>query len=272
MSANKQIKVNVLSVDESAGTKNVQQSSVKINEPPDLKQSNITLTSSMQTVDGESADAPWYILYWIDQYHYLPETTREQIRENVEKSPYFDNFSESIASLLDAEYTKDNSTIPVSDMGTDITGYTYTRVLDYVLTRHVAHLTDEMSVKTNNMFKRNMTFIKDDTGIASKLSTDTHGNNLITDSQHYNRLIQVLDELKQLISEKLGVMNNVLLFIQNNTSAVHFDKWKHRLLTEYSLQMVDIFGNPIDHAGHLRSQSMKRLQPSDLSAKPIALA
>lgn len=249
MSSNKKAKVNTLSVDESTNDVMVDQLSVDVNESVDVSQLNTPDSTGVSKLDSGQPDDPWYILYWLDQYKYLPASVRDRIHENVKTSPYFQNFSESIAALLNAEYTKDNSTVPVSDIGSNITGYTYSRVLDYVLTSHNKSLIDEMSEKTNNVFKKNMTFIKDDTGVASKLSTDTHGNNLITDSQHYTRLAAAIPQLTSLIQSKLGPMYKVLQFIQSNISMVEYNKWKQRVLVEDSLQTVDHMHDSVDHVG-----------------------
>lgn len=266
MSANKQIQVNKLVVDDATGEIKTDQVIEQINQPSDVLSYSVPVSAGLSTVDtGVNAD-PWYILYWIDQYNYLPEKTKQQVQQSLVKSPYLDNFSESIAALLNVEYIKDNSTVPVSDIGDGITGYTYSRVLDYVITRQNASLTDEMSIKVNNMFKRNMTFIKDDSGIASKLSTDTHARNLVTDSQHYVRLKTIIDDLEQMIQEKLGVMYKVLKFIQNNTSVVEFFQWKQRVLTENSMKIVDINHRLVETTGvDVTNQPVSDLQSTPLS-------
>jgi len=266
MSANKQTQANALVVDDSTGEIKNEQLVVHINEPSDVYTYSLPVSAGLSTIDNSLSDNPWYILYWLDQYDYLPEKTKQMVQQSVEKSPYLDNFSESVAALLDVEYVKDNSTVPVSDIGSNITGYTYSRVLDYVITRQNAEMTNEMSIKVNNMFKRNMTFIKDDSGIASKLSSDTHGRNLVTDSQHYVRLKSILSDLEQMINEKMGVMYKVLKFIQNNTSAMQFFQWKQRLLVENSLVMVDVNGSPVESTDYTTTtQSISALQSTDLS-------
>ena len=264
MSANKQTQANALMVDDSTGEIKNEQLVVHVNEPSDVYTYNIPVSAGLSTIDSGMSDDPWYILYWLDHYDYLPESTKQIVQQSVEKNPYLDNFSESVAALLDVEFIKDNSTVPVSDIGSNITGYTYSRVLDYVVTRQNAEMTNEMSIKVNNMFKRNMTFIKDDSGIASKLSLDTHGRNLVTDSQHYVRLKSILNDLEQMINEKMGVMYNVLKFIQNNTSSIKFFQWKQRLLVENSLLIVDINGSPVETFSDTVTQSISALQSTDI--------
>lgn len=262
MSANKQIRVNKLVVDESTGQVKTEQTTAQINQPVNISQYNVPDSAGLSTINTNISDGAWYILYWLDQYEYLPDQVKTSVQQTLTDSPYLDNFSESIAALIDAEHVKDNSTVPVSDIGADITGYTYARVLDYVLTRQTASLTHEMSVKTNNMFKKNMTFIKDSTGVPSKLSTDTHARNLITDSQHHERLVAVLDDLEQMIQEKMNHMYDVLKFIQHNTSAVEFSDWKQRIMIENNVQLVDNNQNIITHKDNAASNNT--LQSSDL--------
>ena len=216
--------------------------------PPDISQYNIPDISSLATLDdGTSDDGPWYILYWMDQYHTLHPAIKEQMKNSGEPLPeYYRDFSESIGAMLNIEFAKDITTVPVSDIVSTISANTYTRVLDYIITQHSADLHEEMSIKTNNVFRKNMTFIKDDSGIASKISTDPHGRNLVTDSQHYLRLSSGLVELEELLKTKLGKMYRVLKFIQSNVSEMAFFKWKAKILVEKTFYDIDLNQNKID--------------------------
>ena len=88
-----------------------------------------------------------------------------------------------------------------------------------------------------------MLFIKDDNRSPDKLSTDSHGRNLVTDSQHYTRMSEILTDLDKLIQQKLGDMYRVLKFIQSNVSHVNFLKWRSHFAIEHSYRDVDIHGN-----------------------------
>lgn len=200
-------------------------------------------------------DRPWFILYWIDQYNTLPEEVKSRVRRSIKTPEYFKDFSDSIASLLNIEFIKDNSVVPVSDIATDISAYTYSRVLDYVLTQESVDLHREMSIKTNNIFKINMTYIKDDDNVPSKLSTDSHGRNLITDSQHYVRMSSAISELQTLIESKLGKLYPVLQFIQSNISIMNFNKWRSRIIHESTCYDVDLFGDRVFDSGSKQRES-----------------
>lgn len=231
----------VTTVEPISGKTETTESWLNTDLPVDVGTHNIPSTSKMSDFDQQ----PWYILYWIDQYNSLPEAIKNNVRESIEKPEYFKDFSESIASLLNVEFIKDNSVVPVSDIGTNISAYTYSRVLDFVLTQESVNLHEEMSIKTNNMFKINMTYIKDDDNVPRYLSTTAHGRNLITDSQHYVRMKNIIDELRNMIAEKLGPMSSVLEFIQSNISNVHYTKWVEKKLIESTCVGVDLFGERI---------------------------
>ena len=220
----KQVLTSVISIDDTSHELRKDPKKVSVTVPIDINK----YTDQSSTSIDEISDA-WYILYWIDQYNILPEKVKEAIRIDPNRSKYFGEFSDSIGALLNIEYVKDNSTVPVSDISSRITGYTYSSILDYIVTPSSNELHVDMSIKTNNIFKHNMTFIKDDTGIPSKLSTTAHGRNLITDSQHYTRLSNAINALELMIKTKLGNMYTVLQFIRSNISDVEF---YHKLLSQ----------------------------------------
>lgn len=263
MSEASQVLTSKTTIDRDTGRADTKETWVNADKPVDVSMHNIP-----EAVKPTELTDAWYILYWIEQYNTLPESVKQHVRESMNQPEYFRDFSESVAALLDVEFIKDNSVVPVSDIATNISAYTYSRVLDFVLTQEQVDLHHEMSVKTNNMFKLNMTYIKDDDRVASKLSTDSHGRNLITDSQHYVRMSQVLSELQALVDEKLGVMKEVLKFIQSNISAVQFDRWRERVMIESTCVDVDLFGDRVfDNGSITREQTTRdniRLDSQDL--------
>lgn len=186
-----------------------------------------------------SENGPWYILYWLDKFHTLPKVIREQIKKNS-SSKLFNLFSESIAAITEPEAVKDNSTIPVSDIASNITGYTYSNILGYRMTDSQKHLQTDMSAKTNNIFKLNMLYIKDDDRNPHATSKHTHGKNLITDSEHYNRLVNIKTDIDQMLERKLGELYPVLKFIQNNISRIDFLNWKRQVVVENTVNTTDM--------------------------------
>ena len=258
----KNVLASIISVDDTGSSLNREAAWVNAYVPLDVSEHiDQEVYSSVSMSDIPSTDA-WYILYWLDQYNTLPEVVKEKIRIDPNRSKFFGEFSDSIGALLSVEYVKDNSTVPVSDIASNITGYTYSSVLDYIVTPDSHELHNEMSIKVNNIFKYNMTFIKDDTGVPSKLSTDSHGRNLITDSQHYVRLLGASEKLENLMKSKLGGMYDVLQFIRSNISETRFHSWKTQLLVEQEMSSVDMFGSRAIYStseslsGSLRSQSL----------------
>lgn len=266
MSKTSQVLTTKTTVDKDSGKVNTSEVWINADKPVDVEQHSIP-----NAVEINKLTDPWYILYWIDQYQTLPESVKQNVRDSISKPEYFRDFSESIAALLNIEFVKDNSVIPVSDIATNISAYTYSRVLDFILTQEQADLHEEMSIKVNNIFKLNMTYIKDDDRVASKLSTDAHGRNLITDSQHYKRMNDCLSDLQQLIDDKLGVMKDVLKFIQSNVSAVKFDAWRERIMTESTCVEVDMFGTNVFDSGSInRTQNFRENTRLDTQDIPVS--
>ena len=263
MSESTQVLTTKTVIDRDTGKSDTKETWINADKPVDVEQHSIP-----HSVEINKLTDPWYILYWIDQYHTLPASVKQNIRQSVSNPGFFQDFSESIAALLDIEFVKDSSVIPVSDIATNISAYTYSRVLDFVLTKQQVDLHSEMSIKTNNVFKLNMTYIKDDDNTPSKLSTDAHGRNLITDSQHYVRMNNCLTDLQNLIDQKLGVMKDVLKFIQSNTTAVKFNMWRERILVESTCVDVDMFGNRVFDSGSIsrevNSQSNTKLNTQNI--------
>lgn len=240
--------------------------------PVDVGSQNIPNDSTLNDLNNITSDAPWYILYWIEQYNSLPKNIKDSVRQSTNHVEYLKDFSESIAALLNVEFIKDNSTVPVSDIGNNISAYTYSRVLDFVLTQESVDLHTEMSIKTNNIFKLNMTWIKDDGGVPSKLSTDSHGRNLITDSQHYVRMASIVQQLEQLIEQKLGVMYKVLQFIQSNIDVTRYYKWKSRINVEDVYRLVDLFGNHVENTGEFANRQQNDIDNTRLNTQEIPVS
>jgi hypothetical protein len=243
----KQLQTRTVKADDATGQLKETQEWLDTHVLTDLSNRVIPEKSVIKDVDPVTTDGPWYILYWLDQYHYLHPRIKERIQQTNPKPDYFKDFSDSIACLLGIEFIKDNSVIPVSDIANNISGYTYNRVLDFIQTRHSKELHHELSVKTSNIFKFNMLSIKDDDLIPDKLSTDSHGKNLITDSAHYTRMAAIISDLEALIASKIGDLYRVLKFIQDNVDHVEFIKWRGQFATEYSYRHVDINGNLISN-------------------------
>lgn len=239
----KQVQTRSAKADDATGQLKETEEWVDTVVPVDIHEQNIPTSTKIDEIDNNQQDGPWYILYWLDQYHYLHPEIKKKIQQTNPKPDLFKQFSDSVASLLGIEFIKDNSVIPVSDIATNITGYTYSSILDYILSPQNIELQEEMSIKTNNLFKYNMLYIKDDNKTADRLSTDSHGKNLITDSQHYVRMSDIISDLEQLIQDRLGSMYRVLKFIQSNISHVEFLKWRSHFAVEHSYRHVDKFGN-----------------------------
>lgn len=232
----REVEVLQTSVDES-GESSTENIWFKVPGNVDIKQ--LPEDIKIEDLQDISENGPWYILYWLDKFNTLPKPIRDQIKKNS-SSKLFNLFSESIAAIIEPEAVKDNSTIPVSDIASNITGYTYSNILGYRMTDSQKHLHTNMSVKTNNIFKLNMLYIKDDDRNPHATSVHTHGKNLITDSEHYNRLVNIKTDIDQMLQRKLGELYPVLKFIQNNISRIDFLNWKRQVVVENTVNTTDM--------------------------------
>jgi len=258
----KQAQTRTAKIDEATGELKEVEEWVDVHVPVEVAAGDIKNTTSLDVLDKGTTDGPWYILYWLDQYHNLHPKIKEKIQQTNPKPVHFNDFSDSIACLLGIEFIKDGSVVPVSDIATNITGYTYNRVLDYILTHQNIALQEEMSIKVSNMFKYNMRYIKDDDLLPNKSSAHSHGKNLITDTKHYERMSDILTDLQALIDKKLGTMARVLEFIQSNVSKVEFFQWKNQFSIEESYSNVDSLGYQSDT--QINSMDPSTLLPEDL--------
>lgn len=261
-----QVSIKQIKSDETTGQVKESQAWSEVSSKASILDYNLPTTSNLQQTDDQTAIGPEFILYWIDEFNKLPDNIKNEIRKETQHD-IFNNFSDSIGSLLNAEFIKDRSTVPVSDIGDHITDYTHNFVLDHAIPPATKQLQDDLSSKCSNMFKRNMTFIKDDTGIASLKSTDCHGRNLITDTQHYERMLETIPQSHRQLRFKLGALYQVLTHIRQNKRYRAFFSTKSRELLEDKQSLIDLFGTYIETS--YKSDSTNSSFASTLEAQEL---
>lgn len=231
-------------VDESTGEVTTDQQWVSIKPPRENEYTldNITGFEDMET---------WFLIYWLEKFRVQHEKTQHEIKKNNPGSVYFQEFNECIGSLVlgdNYENIKDFSVIPVSDPGDH--GYTCAATLNYVIPQETRDLTETMSREVSDVFKRNARKLKDPLGIASYISSSSHGRSLVTDSMHYIRMSETAPKSCAVIKNKLGDMFRVLEFIQNNNSVMEFYRWTANINVESTPEvLVDSFSNKVNRYG-----------------------
>jgi hypothetical protein len=116
---------------------------------------------------------------------------------------FFTDLSDSIGILSMVDSVPDSSILPFIDTEFTLLGVTPSvtnGVIDTKIDEETKVLINEMSLKTDNVFKSNISPIINQ----FNMSTEAHGTDLMTDYNHYGRMIAVQSVLDESVSEVIG--------------------------------------------------------------------
>jgi len=146
--------------------------------------------------------------YWINQFNRSLEEVRNQVLIKTNGGTFYNSFSDCVGSLTKQENYYDDSTQIVND----ITGENIVAPLRYgsSLTNKISPYTQllhaEMSKKVNLLFRKNIKNIQEKVST----STQSHGDNLIPDSQHFPRIQKIVSSLNQKLRQQFKELYNVI--------------------------------------------------------------
>ena len=173
-------------------------------------------------------------LYWLEKFW----TSHDQVKSDVHRflgsnNEYYINFSESIGSITNIEYIKTNSALNWYNVtGTadaSATGfaalkqdieYTVTSPSYNKMTINSKILNMYLSRRTNILLKTNMKNVINSAEVTTEYtSNDSHGCNLIVDSEYYERVKDIIDDIKQPLRESLKGLYDTLIYVQHATNS-----------------------------------------------------
>lgn len=187
-----------------------------------------------------------FLLYWREKFDRCHPKTKEIYKEFMEADSmdYFSQISDSIGMIAKASLTPDTSMLPFCDNEYNLLGaipHVNNDVITNKLDNETQTLISEMSLKTDNIFKSNMVPM-----ITSvKLSSDAHGIDLITDYQHYARMIGLRSQLDETISESIGLAYKMIEYISQVTNKQKIKSTTMTLAVENTLSRVTLLKEKI---------------------------
>lgn len=181
------------------------------------KVSNDPITSQAKffaELDGKMGGMqPQFAAQWINTFNTSLQAVQNEVRIQIGEGTFYKPFSDSIGSLAKIENYFDDSLQLVSDVeGSQMASpLRYGSSLSNKLHPAVILLHGEMSKKTNLVFRKNLS------NIQSKVSSSTkaHGDNLIPDTQHFQRMKSIIPSINQKIQSTFKQLNNVIQYYCN---------------------------------------------------------
>lgn len=204
--------------------------------------------------------SPWFVLWWMEKFYTTHDVVKKDLRELLgDENEYFVNFSDSVGQLKNIQDTRDTSTLPVWDINVDAFGEEHSiptttpGVGKYSMQPESLALCDQLSKHTNKKFRKNISKLMEDpsrdeliTGIMPSFSTDSHGNNLVNDYMHPNRLNSFVDIIRDVIQEHLKGLYDVLELLSDRENYMVVNKPKQILMkVEDFTVSVDLLKNAI---------------------------
>jgi hypothetical protein len=154
--------------------------------------------------------------YYIEKYNSLFSTIKQSLSSFLgETNIYFKNYSDDVGILTDSSCTLDNSITPYFDIfynTTDMPNNLNSTIFNKVTTNNKI-LQLNFTKFNDGLLKNNLKGLVNYGDIAE--SKKSHGNNLVTDYEYYNRLFNYKEPIAQSISQILKGLGEYVFFIKN---------------------------------------------------------
>lgn len=200
--------------------------------------------------------SPWFALHWMEEFYTAHEIVKKDLIELVgEDNEYFVKFSESVGQLKNLRTVEDTSTLPIWDETVEALQTIpclITPVAKYCTKEETLNFSEEISKRTNMLYRQNIRNIQDD---ASRdvpkhkqivFSNMSHGINNVCDSFHRNRSYKFIETVRTAIQEHLKGLYEVLELLSNRENYMVAAKPKEiNMKVEGNTVSVDLLKNKI---------------------------
>ena len=204
-----------------------------------------------------------FLLFWIEKFQRCHHKVKELVKDNVpSKENAFREFSDSIGLVTRAHDAIDDRLIPFVEPyyelikrnigGELVEAYpnTTNSVLNGKLDKGTKFLQIDGAVKAGHMFRRNMQVMHKKGFGNPQLSTNAHGENLVTDWQYLTHMSNALvTELNGTLTNNfLPALTKILTFLQlqNDNNLQNVKNHTIQLVVENDIQKVDLLMNKIN--------------------------
>lgn len=214
------------------------------------KMKNLELKWGAEDVQEE------FLLYWFQKYRRAHDKVKVEYKKYItdERYNYFTELSDSIGILARADEHADNAMIPIADTEFNILGTVPSvthPVANDKLDPETETLIREMSLKTNNLFRRNTVKMYR----VLRGSNTSHGEDLQSDYLHHGRAIALRGPLDATIAETIGQAYKLLGYIRNAANEQKVKSPTFTVAVENSLIKVDFLKDKINAISSTRTNS-----------------
>ena len=227
-------------------------SEISVYGPTKLQESKTELPATF----GMKDMSPWFILYWIEKFNTAHKIVKSDLIELLgEDNEYFVKFSESVGQLKNLSTVEDNSTLPLQDIDGEaysMMPVTTNSVAKYCTKNETDELSEELSWKTNKLYRSNLANLQDDSSRDTikhnmfTFSDISHGVNLVEDGKHIARMYAVVETVRNAVQDHLKGLYDVLELLSNRENYMETGKPKQILLKVEDFTIsVDILKNKI---------------------------
>ena len=233
--------------------------------PEDRKQVNVHDHTQVQQQQlglseefGMQDMSAWFKMWWMEKFYSSHRVIKDELRQVLgDDNEYFVNFSESVGQLKNIKDSYNINTTPVGDLNVDSLQddsipSTITSVAKYCTKQETNTLADELSKKTNIIFRKNIFSHCDDSSrdvVINKLlqlPTASHGCNLIHDAEHPKRMTKFNETVREQVRLHLRGLYDVLELLSNRENYMVVGKPKQIMMkVEGFTQSVDLLKNKI---------------------------
>mgnify|MGYP003126985574 FL=1 len=204
-----------------------------------------------------------FLLFWIEKFQRCHYKVKELVKDNVpSKENAFREFSDSIGLVTRVHDAIDDRLIPfvepyyelikrnIGDELVEAYPNTTNSVLNGKLDKGTKFLQIDGAVKAGHMFRRNMQVMHKKGFGNPQLSTNAHGENLVTDWQYLTHMSNALvTELNGTLTNNfLPALAKILTFLQlqNDNNLQNVKNHTIQLVVENDIQKVDLLMNKIN--------------------------
>lgn len=193
-----------------------------------------------------------FLAYWIEKYRLLHPTVQRECEKLLPGSAniYFKDISESIGCLTEADWIDDDKVLPMFDVNVSLYDppVVYNSKLHNKLSTNTQLISLKMSKLLNVNTRKNLINIINGPNshkLEKDSSTDSHGNNLITDFEHRTRMNKILTELVTILQKQYDDLWRLIDWFntKENNSSMEFKKIK--LDIEDTKISIDILKNKL---------------------------
>lgn len=214
------------------------------------------ITTQLGETIGLKDLSPWFVLHWIETFNSSHETVKKDLIELLgEDNEYFVKFSESVGQLKNLKSAEDTATLPIWDETVEALSTIpciITPIAKYCTKEETLNFTEELSKRTNALYRQNIRNIQDDASRDTPkhkqivFSTMSHGVNNVCDSVHRNRVYKFIETVRESLQEHLKGLYDVLEMLSNRENYMVSAKPKEiNMKIEKNTVSVDLLKNKI---------------------------